>query len=116
MDSRRYFISPRFTKERERERDVGREGEINRDGKYRYNERPIGFLRFLRGVSCPFLAATLEYRINARRLIARKRQDLSFSISLYSSVSKWTTSGQGRGGEGGARRRGKGGGNSFSSP
>lgn len=80
------------------------------DEKYRYNERPIGFLRFLRGVSCPFLAATLEYRINAHRLIARKRQDLSFSISLYSSVSKWTTSGQGRGGgeeEGG---RGRGGG------
>lgn len=91
------------------------------DEKYRYNERPIGFLRFLRGVSCPFLAATLEYRINAHRLIARKRQDLSFSISLYSSVSKWTTSGQGRGGGeeeggGGRRRERRGKKNSLSSP
>lgn len=93
---RRCFISPRFTRERE----------LPESEKYRYNERPIGFLRFLRRVSCPFLAATLEYRINA----STHRKKTPGSLFFDFSTPRFLSGQAGRGGEGGGRREGGGGG------
>lgn len=92
---RRCFISPRFTRERE----------LPESEKYRYNERPIGFLRFLRRVSCPFLAATLEYRINA----STHRKKTPGSLFFDFSTPRFLSGQAGRGGERGGRREGGGG-------
>lgn len=92
---RRCFISSRFTRERE----------LSESEKYRYNERPIGFLRFLRCVSCPFLAATLEYRINA----STHRKKTPGSLFFDFSTPRFLSGQAGRGGEGGGRREGGGG-------
>lgn len=84
---------------------VSRERELPESEKYRYNERPIGFLRFLRRVSCPFLAATLEYRINA----STHRKKTPGSLFFDFSTPRFLSGQAGRGGEGGGRREGGGG-------
>lgn len=81
-----------------------RERELPESEKYRYNERPIGFLRFLRRVSCPFLAATLEYRINA----STHRKKTPGSLFFDFSTPRFLSGQAGRRGEGGGRREGGG--------
>lgn len=90
-------------------RQTERERELAESEKYRCNERPIGFLRFLRRVSCPFLAATLEYRINASTHRKKTPGSLFFDFSTPRFLSGQAGREEGRkeGGREGGGERGK---------